>query len=234
MKAIYYDTETTGIDAKVDRIVEIAAYDPKNERTFCALVNPLMAIPKAASAIHGITDEMVKEALDFSKVGADFIAFCGDDAVLIAHNNDAFDLLFLQEETKRHQLQLPAWPMIDTLKWARKYRSDLPKHSLQFLRQIYGISENQAHRALDDVKVLHEIFSIMIDDLPIETVLALMKTSQDSVALGDVMPFGKHKGTPLSQLPKDYVQWLKKQEFMDKNQELKDALDKVAKLAKVD
>jgi DNA polymerase-3 subunit epsilon len=186
-----------------------------------------MPIPKSSTAIHGITDEMVKEAGSFATVGLAFIEFCGPDAVLMAHNNDSFDVLFLQEECKRHGVELPTWPMVDTLKWARKYRSDLPRHSLQFLRQIYGVAENQAHRALDDVMVLHEIFSVMIDDLPIVTVLDLLKAQGVASSSGEVMPFGKHKGVALKDLPKDYVQWLKKQDFLEKNQELKNALAKL-------
>ena len=80
-----------------------------------------------------------------------FAEFCSGDVVLIAHNNDAFDKLFLEAEFQRAGLQMPEWIFIDSLKWSRKYRTDLPRHSLQFLREVYGIEANQAHRALDDV-----------------------------------------------------------------------------------
>ncbi len=43
--------------------------------------------------------------------------------------------------------------------------ADLPRHSLQFLREVYGIEKNNAHRALDDVVVLYEVFQKMVDDL---------------------------------------------------------------------
>ena len=39
-RPIYYDTETTGVNAKQDRIIEIAAYDPEQDRTFESLINP--------------------------------------------------------------------------------------------------------------------------------------------------------------------------------------------------
>ena len=174
LRPIYYDTETTGVRADKDRIIEIAAYDPIQDRTFEQLVNPGVPIPEDASAIHGITDEMVASASPFSEVGAAFRDFCEGECVLIAHNNDGFDRHFLTHEGERHGVEWPKWPMIDSLKWARKYRPDLPRHSLQFLRQIYGIPKNNAHRALDDVVVLHRIFSAMIDDLPLETVLELL------------------------------------------------------------
>lgn len=226
LRPIYYDTETTGVRAEKDRIIEIAAYDPERDRNFEMLVNPGSPIPKEATAIHGITDQMVENAPSFSVAGEAFIEFCASDCVLIAHNNDAFDKHFLFHEGRRHALCWPDWPMVDSLKWARKYRPDLPRHSLQFLRQIYGIPENNAHRALDDVIVLHQIFSIMIDDLPLETVISLLH--ENSEVLPDVMPFGKHQGKPLNKVPPDYFSWLKAQGAFDKpeNAGLKSALEK--------
>jgi len=225
-RGIYYDTETTGIDYKNERIIELAAYDCVTQKSFTKLINPGSPIPKEATAIHGITDEMCERAPSFKEVWEEFVLFCEGDVILIAHNGDAFDRPFLVEETKRAGCELPPWPSIDTLKWARKYRPDLPKHSLQFLRQIYGVTENRAHRALDDVLVLHEVFSTMIDDLPLEKVLELLGQAPSST--DDLMPFGKHRGKPIKELPKDYVEWLRKQEMLEKkeNHGLKVALEK--------
>lgn len=222
---IYYDTETTGVRSEKDRIIEIAAYDPVNNRTFCEFVNPGMPIPPEASSIHHITDDMVANSPSFAEIGKAFIDFCGDNAVLIAHNNDGFDRHFLDAECKRHSLILPPWPQVDSLKWSRKYRPDLPKHSLQYLREVFGIAANQAHRALDDVIVLHNVFSQMIDDLPIETVIELL--SAPSVL--SKMPFGKHQGTPLSQIPKSYIKWLAQSGAFDKpdNKELYQSFEKL-------
>ena len=222
---LYYDTETTGVRADKDRIIEIAAFDPIRNRTFCEFVNPGIPIPPEASSIHHITDDMVANSPSFAEIGQAFIDFCGPDAVLIAHNNDAFDKHFLDNECKRHSLNLPAWPQVDSLKWARKYRSDLPRHSLQFLRETYGIPANQAHRALDDVIVLYDVFSQMIGDLSIETVIELL--SAPSVL--SKMPFGKHQGTPLSQIPKSYIKWLVQSGAFEKpdNKELYQSFEKL-------
>jgi DNA polymerase III subunit epsilon len=231
MRPIYYDTETTGTRPEKDRIVEIAAYDPVNDKSYTQLINPGIPIPEEVTQIHGITNEMVASAPTFAEAGKAFIDFCHGSCVLIAHNNDSFDKHFLIHEGKRHQLEMPAWPMIDSLKWARKYRPDLPKHSLQFLRQIYGIAENNAHRALDDVIVLHQLFSIMIDDLPLEKVLDLI-TNTASDVLPQTMPFGKHQGKPLSAVPPEYFGWLKQQGAFEKpeNAPLKTALQKIGLL----
>jgi DNA polymerase III subunit epsilon len=209
---IYYDTETTGTRFDKDRVIEIAAYNPVENKTFCSFIHPGIPIPPESTAIHNITDEMVANSPSFKEVGQSFIEFCGDQAVLIAHNNDAFDRMFLESECKRNGLQLPSWPYIDSLKWARKYRTDLPRHSLQFLRESYGIEANQAHRALDDVIVLHQVFSHMVDDLSMETILNLLSAPVQVVR----MPFGKHQGKALSEVPKDYVLWLKQTGAFDK------------------
>lgn len=219
-RPIYYDTETTGVKAGKDRIMEIAAYDPELDKTFCSFVNPQCSIPSEVTQITHITDEMVAGAPLFKEVAPQFIEFCSGDVILIAHNNDAFDKLFLEAEFGWAGITMPQWKFLDSLKWSRKYRSDLPRHSLQFLREAYGIESNQAHRALDDVKVLYQIFSRMIDDLNLHTVLELVSQSTSIVR----MPFGKHAGKPLSEIPKDYVRWLAENGALDKkeNAALKD------------
>lgn len=227
-QAIYYDTETTGVRVDKDRIIEIAAYDPAQDRSFVSFVNPGMRIPPESTAICQITDEMVKEAPSFETVGQAFIDFCGPNAILIAHNNDSFDKPLLQNELARCNITMPQWEFVDSLKWARKYRTDLPRHSLQVLREAYGIPANQAHRALDDVMVLHQIFSQMIDDLPIQKVVELLAQSKATTR----MPFGKYQGKPLSEIPKDYVKWLKTSGAFDRsdNAELRTTFEKLGLL----
>lgn len=221
LRAIFYDTETTGIKADRDRIIEIAAYDPINNCSLVELINPGIPIPPEASKIHHITDEMVKNAPSFKEIGQKFIEFCSGDVVLIAHNNDAFDLHFLRHEFNRSELTFPEWRFLDSLKWARRYRPDLPRHTLQFLREIYNIPSNTAHRALDDVMVLYQVFQSMVDDLPIDQIFSLMQTKKDI----RFMPFGKFQGKPLKELPSDYIEWLSKSGAFEKqeNAPLKEA-----------
>jgi DNA polymerase III subunit epsilon len=228
-RPIFYDTETTGVKAERDRIIEIAAFDPINNRSFEQLVNPGSPIPPDATAIHGITDEMVAKAPSFHDVALEFSRFCEGEVVLIAHNNDGFDIHFLRHEFSRAGQAMPNWRFLDSLKWARRYRPDLPRHTLQFLREIYGIAANNAHRALDDVIVLHQVFSKLTDDLHIEQVYDLLNRQKPV----HHMTFGKHQGVPLQQVPKNYLQWLKDSGSLDKpeNQELKASLEKLRLLS---
>jgi DNA polymerase III subunit epsilon len=228
-RPIFYDTETTGIRSDRDRIVEIAAFDPVRNQTFAKLVNPGCPIPQDASAIHNITDEMVKDCPDFSEIGRQFVEFCEGEVVLIAHNNDGFDVHFLRNEFARHKLEMPSWSFLDSLKWARRYRPDLPRHTLQFLREIYKIAQNNAHRALDDVLVLHQVFTNLTDDLDIETILKLISKPREL----HHMPFGKHQGLPLKDVPRDYIKWLAGSGAFEKaeNAELRACFEKLGYLA---
>ena len=179
IRPIFFDTETTGTRASSDTIIELAAYDPVYKKSFERLINPGMAIPQDAMNVHQITDEMVKDAPPFKEVMLDFIAFCGDSVALVAHNLVNFDLPFIQAACKRCGIQLDSsWAYIDSLIWARHYRKDLPRHSLQFLRTVYGIDANNAHRALNDVMVLEQVYAAMTDDLTCEQVVMLLERAK--------------------------------------------------------
>ena len=231
-RVIFYDTETTGTRPGKDRVIEIAAYEPGKEagkeKSFCTLTHPGCPIPPESTAICGITDEMVANAPPIKEALASFLDFCSGEIVLIAHNNDAFDKLFLEAEFVRAGLQMPQWSFVDSLKWSRKYRSDLPRHSLQSLREVYGIQANQAHRALNDCIVLHQIFSRMTDDLTIDQIIDLLSKTPKIVR----MPFGKHAGKNLSEVPKDYIAWLAGNGALDKpeNAQLRQTFEKLGKL----
>lgn len=224
-RAIYYDTETTGVRPLQDKIIEIAAYDPLSDTSFVSLINPGVPIPEEATRIHHITNEMVASAPSFAVVAKQFLEFCSGDVVLIAHNNDSFDKPILEAEFARTDLTLPSWSYLDSLKWARKYRPDLPRHSLQHLREVFGIEANNAHRALDDVIILHKVFSLLVGDLTLEQMLSLYNPNE----LLRHMPFGKHKGSLLQDVPKNYFRWLLENGALDKpdNDLLKQSLKKL-------
>lgn len=221
---IFYDTETTGTQIDKDRVIEIAAYNSSSGESFVSYVNPEIPIPEDASKIHGIYQDMVVDAPKFPEVFQRFREFCGADCMLVAHNNDGFDLPLLNRECQRHSVAPLSFRSIDSLKWAKKYRPDLPKHNLQYLRQVYGIEENRAHRALDDVLTLHKVFSALIGDLSSEQVFTLLNEAPPPAAFR--MPFGKHAGKLISEIPASYIAWLESSDILQSpdNQALKEAI----------
>ena len=97
---IFFDLETTGIDVAQDRIVEISflkIYPNGDEESKTMKINPTVAIPPKVTAIHGITDEDVKDAPKFSEVGRMLTkVFEGCD--FAGYNSNKFDLPLLAEE----------------------------------------------------------------------------------------------------------------------------------------
>jgi len=99
----FIDLETTGVNLASDRIVEIAIIKvmPDNERQVKRkLLNPEMPIPKQSSDIHGITDEMVKDAPTFKQVGNEIKQFL-ENCDLGGYNSNRFDIPVLMEEFLR-------------------------------------------------------------------------------------------------------------------------------------
>ena len=104
-----FDLETTGMSPVNDRIVEIAAMRVEvtgDFSEFHTLLNPGRAIPRGASRVHHITDDMVTDAPRFQHIGHDFLEFARN-STLVAHNA-RFDLSFLQESLARTGLPLQA------------------------------------------------------------------------------------------------------------------------------
>ncbi len=99
----FIDLETTGISLSTDRIVEIAIIKllPDGSRqTKRKLINPQIPIPKVTSDLHGITDEMVKDAPTFKQVGNEIKMFI-DNCDLGGYNSNRFDIPILMEEFLR-------------------------------------------------------------------------------------------------------------------------------------
>jgi DNA polymerase III epsilon subunit family exonuclease len=156
------DVETTGLGA-ADRVIEVACVRLRGFREvtrFQSLVNPGIAIAPAASAVSGITNEMVACAPIYPEIAAGFEELIAQ-SVFVAHNAP-FDLAFLSRERKRWQL--PAWqgPVLDTLRLARNTLA-LPSYALRDLEQALALDHAPAHRALADVLATASLLGRLID-----------------------------------------------------------------------
>ncbi len=157
---VVFDLETTGISCNYDEVVEISAIKVRNHQAvseFTTLVNPGRAIPRDASGINGITDDMVKDAPVFKTALADFLSFIENDA-LVGHNIDAFDLKFIYRDCGRYFGKLPGNDSIDTLKLARVCLPKRGGYRLTDLAAYYGISTQGAHRALNDCHMTQAVY----------------------------------------------------------------------------
>lgn len=124
MREIIFDTETTGLDSRTDRIIEIGGVELFNHfptgRTFHMYVNPAgQKVHPDALAVHGITDEFLADKPPFADVAGPMLEFFGD-AKWIAHNAN-FDMGFINAELARLGMPsiLPEM-VIDTLSLARR------------------------------------------------------------------------------------------------------------------
>lgn len=201
---ICLDCETTGLDPKNDRIIEIAATRFSFEEVidqFETLVNPKQIIPEASQLIHHISNEMVKEKPTIDKVLPSFFEFIGEH-IVVGHGIE-FDISIILEEARKHGLfpPLKKVPFIDTLRLARLY-GQCPINSLEKLREHFNIKFEGAHRAMGDVTVNVEVFKRLSRNF--KTTEDLLQRLRKPILL-KMMPLGKHKGRLFSEIPLDYL-----------------------------
>ena len=157
---VAFDTETTGLWAASNRIVEIAAVKFRLGETvtesFQELVNPGRPIPPEVVRIHGITDADVVAADPAGPVLARFREFCGKDSILIAHNAP-FDISFVGWELFRSGETFDDNPILDSRLIALALVPGLPSYSLLSLATHLGIADSQSHRALADSELVHKL-----------------------------------------------------------------------------
>ena len=160
------DTETTGLSPdEGGRICEVAVCVSQAGRpvdTFSTLINPQTPMHPDVIAIHGITNEMVQTAPVFADVLPKLLSVL-DGCVLVAHNAD-FDLNFLRYECEQCGFKFPDYPVIDTLKLAKK-SGRFEKNRLGFIAEKLGISAAGWHRAMADTKMAEQILYYFLMEL---------------------------------------------------------------------
>ncbi|MGF6160286.1 DNA polymerase-3 subunit epsilon [Ensifer sp. KUDG1] len=167
MREIIFDTETTGLDNREDRVIEIGGVELENQfptgRTLHIFVNPgSRKVHPDALAIHGITDEFLKDKPPFADVVEEILAFFGD-ARWVAHNA-TFDMGFINAEFARLGMPPIANDRVtDTLALARR-KNPMGPNSLDALCRRYGIdnSHRAKHGALLDSELLAEVYIEML------------------------------------------------------------------------
>ena len=162
---VVYDLETTGINPKTAEIVEIAAQrlsgiGDEIERFYRLVKPPGGRIPRAATRIHRIDAETVKDSPGIEMVLPELMGFL-QDRILIGHNVAEYDNPILARDLRRYLKRDLSAPHYDTLATARRL---FPRQrcSMGALAEKFGIEHGRLHGALEDVTVNREIFKELI------------------------------------------------------------------------
>ncbi|KWT98438.1 MULTISPECIES: exonuclease domain-containing protein [unclassified Variovorax] len=172
IRTIALDTETTGLDAGADRLIEIAAldFDPETGlptgNTFHRFINPEREIPLEVSRVHGKTWSDLKSEPVFKEVVKDFKEFIAGQHVVI--HNAPFDLRFLDEElrlVRGGKMDKIVERTTDTLAMSRRHTT-AKVHTLDALCDRYGIDRTKRvlHGAFVDCEMLAAVYPPLLAD----------------------------------------------------------------------
>ena len=227
----FIDLETTGVSLSSDRIVEIAIIKilPDGSRQVKRkLINPEMPIPKETSDIHGITDDMVKDAPTFKQAGNEIKMFI-ENCDLGGYNSNRFDIPILMEEFLRAgmEVDLSTRKMVDVQHIFYTMEPRTLTAAYKFFCQKELVN---AHSAEADVDATIEVLMAQLDRYTnlgnsVESILGVI--GEDKIVdyarrFGfndkgvEIFNFGKHKGRPVRDVLKSepqYYDWMMRGDF---------------------
>ncbi len=216
MRQIVLDTETTGLSVKEGhRIIEIGCIEILHRRVtgnhFHQYLQPDRGIESGANAVHGITDDFLKNQPHFADIVDEFMTFLGDSELII--HNAEFDISFINYELSllrqnrsliQHQRNI-----IDTLTLARTLHPG-QKNSLDALCKRYEIDNSQrtTHGALLDAQLLAEVYlsmsggqtSLLVTPAPSMTTTVAIKPIADHQPLTTILPTAEELQAHLQRL----------------------------------
>lgn len=224
------DLETTGVNLGSDRIVEIAIVKLLHDGTKTVkrkLINPEMPIPKASSDVHGITNEMVKDAPTFKQV-ANELKQVLDGCDIAGYNSNRFDIPLLMEEFLRVEVEfdMKGRKLVDV----QKIFHQMEQRTLSAAYKFY-CSKNLdgAHSAEADACATYEVLLAQMERYPVlgNTIDSITKAIGEEVIVDfarrfimdngvEVFNFGKFKGRPVADVLRSepqYYDWMMKGDF---------------------
>jgi DNA polymerase-3 subunit epsilon len=224
MPAIVLDTETTGFSPSRDRIIELAIIDfDTGEKIFYSRFNPNMPIPAEASRAHGITDNDVIGAPDFSSALTTLLPILEMASAVIGYNT-AFDKRMLDGEFARHGINI-RWPVIvcGLRTWeAHEKRDRSLTHA--YKRFVDHAGFEGAHSALTDAEATRLVMKRQIEIFKLTNVSwsefdpekALWWGPSPHFLLKDdelIINFGKSQGLKVTEVDPSYWEWVTKKDF---------------------
>lgn len=225
---IFLDTETTGLETS-DRICALGIIYENNAHY--ELIQPQKKIPPAASAVHHITNEMVKEAAVFPlSISMEILEALNLDTNTLVMHNAPYDLSMLQKEGIVWQ-----GSVIDTLKCSKALMDDLDGYGLQFLRyelrlyrdekyffEGYGVDVTP-HNPLSDALHCAMIYHYLLD---LTTHEKLIELSQSRLLLSR-LGFGKYAKKRIEEIARKdpaYLRWML-ESLMELDEDLRYSID---------
>lgn len=240
----FIDLETTGINISTDRIVEIAVVKimpDESKQVKRKLINPQIPIPQGATEVHGITDEMVKDAPTFKQVANEIKQFM-EGCDIGGYNSNRFDIPLLIEEFLRAgiNLSIQGRKFVDV----QKVFHMMEQRTLTAAYKFYcNKNLEDAHSAEADATATWEILQAQVERYSQlgNTIESIVKfTGEDDIVDFarriirvngvEIFNFGKHKGKPVMQVIKEepqYYDWMMRGDFaMDTKQKLTEILNR--------
>lgn len=226
----FIDLETTGVNIGNDRIVEIAIvkiFPDGTKQIKRKLINPTISIPQASIDVHGITNEMVKDAPTFKQVANEVKQFI-ENCDIGGYNSNRFDIPMLVEEFLRCDLNIDieSRKLLDV----QKVYHMMEQRTLSAAYKFYCNKElTDAHSAEVDATATYEVLESQIEKYKQigNTVESIVKFTGEEVIVDfsrrfimekgvEVFNFGKHKGKPVTQVLKEepqYYDWMMRGDF---------------------
>jgi exodeoxyribonuclease X len=205
-EALILDTETASLQGGIVEwawlLVDAKTLDVKEE--FRTLVNPGRPIDPRAQAIHGITEDMVK---DCQPISAYMGRFRIKRPYVIAHNAP-FDLRMLEGE-------LDPMAALCTYALARVNIKGTTNHRLETLKNELGFPPQQSHSALGDVYTVRDLLLHLLPLMGVDLQTLFERVIKPKMILR--MPHGIHKGKLIVSLPKQYKELLLREHTLDKD-----------------
>ena len=199
------DTETTGLVKPTP--CEIAYVEIDEELNILSevstLVNPLKEIDAGATAIHDITDNMVIGKPTMEEVKSLF----PPDFKAIGHN-----IGFHVRAIKPH---INPSMTLCSLSLARQYIKNTSNHKLETLQRELNLPTRKSHSALGDCLTVLDLLKHITNFSGVNLNTMFLRAQEPRMV--SVMPYGKHKGKKLLDVPLDYRSWLLKQSDLSKD-----------------
>ncbi len=188
LDAVALDTETTGLDVKSARIIQIGAVrllgaTILSEQRLDCLINPGIPIPAVTTDIHGITDAAVRSAPAFSVAADELEAFLGN-AIIIGHTID-YDLRLLDRESKLAGRSFKSRRFLDVRLLAEIARPNLGHYDLDFVAATLGVRIEGRHSAIGDAVATARIFAALVPRLRERNIRTLAEAEAASRALAE-------------------------------------------------